>query len=119
MAEIFEDAIVNNDVEKFASLFTEDSMIEDPFGTLKGPEGARLCMEWIYSHFEKIALKEILTIVRGNVVVIEYFLEGITRNGETVTFPGVLIEECEGLKIRHLRNYFDGLSIFRRLREAG
>ena len=109
------EAIMKNDVEKFASFLTDDATVTDPVGTLKGREGAKRWVKWISGNFPKVVLKETRLIVEGNVAAHEYTMEGTTPEKVTVSFPGVVMYEFKDGKISNVRNFYDELTIAKKL----
>ncbi|MGQ9543195.1 MAG: nuclear transport factor 2 family protein [Candidatus Bathyarchaeia archaeon] len=105
------DAIMSNDVERFISFFAEDATLTDAAGILKGPDGLRLWMKWLYSNFSRMILKDKRLIAEGDSAAHEYLLEGATPEGSTVSFSGVAIYEFKDGKIQHIRNFYDVLGI--------
>jgi len=105
-----DDAYMRNDADKLVSLFTEDGTITDPAGTLKGPEGIRLYLKWVYTHFSKVSLREVGVIVEGNRLAREVIFEGTMPDGLTVTYPVVSISEFKDGKTQSWRIYYDVLA---------
>jgi len=103
--------IMKNDVEKLLPLFAEDVTLISPGVTLKGHDGVRRWMKWLYFDFPKLTLKETSLIIEENKAAHEYVLEGTTPEGQTVSFDGVAIYEFKDGKILTCRIYYDVLTI--------
>jgi len=107
-----QEAIMKNDAGKLASIFTEDSTAAFPMEiAFKGPESAKTYLNWIYSEFTKLTLKETGLVIEGNRAAYEYVLEGTTPEGLAVSIPGVAIYEFKDGKVRSTRSYYDVLSM--------
>jgi ketosteroid isomerase-like protein len=107
IARHFDSAIEDKQIDKAVSSFTDDCIIEFPGGAVKGKEGARRWIEWIFSHFARIRFEPVTIMVDGNTFFEEYFLEGTFHNGSTVRSRQAEVLEFEGGRIRAMRIFFD------------
>lgn len=107
IARHFDGAIEEKQIETIVSRFTDDCIIEFPGGALRGKEGARRWIEWIFRHFTLIRFEPVTIMVDGNTFFEEYFLNGTFHNGSTVRSRQAEVLEFEGGRIRALRIFFD------------
>jgi ketosteroid isomerase-like protein len=106
-ARHFDDAIEDREIEEALSRVTDDCIIEFPGGAVRGKEGARTWIEWLYSNFARIRLEPVTIMVNGNTFFEEYVFEGTFHTGTTVRSRQAEVLEFEGGRIRAMRIYFD------------
>ncbi len=109
------EAIIKNDVEKLLTCFTADASITDAVGTLRGHDGVRTWIKWLYKSMSKVNLKETGLVIEGDKAAHEYVFEGTTPEGVNVNFSSLAIYEFKDEKIQSLRDYFDILGIAKQM----
>ncbi|MDG6257474.1 MAG: nuclear transport factor 2 family protein [Methanomicrobiaceae archaeon] len=107
IAHDFDGAIEGQQIEKIISRFTDDCIIEFPGGAVRGKEGARRWIEWMFSHFARIRFEPVTIMVDGNTFFEEYVFQGTFHNGSTVRSRQAEVLEFEGGRIRAMRIFFD------------
>ena len=110
LAKSLDDAIENEDIEKVLSFFTEDCETELLGLRLKGRQGLKRALDWMYKHVTSITLSPITIIIDGSVFFEEFLVRAKTHKGELleVKQAEVLIYN-EDYLVTSLRLYFDRL----------
>ena len=111
VAAEFDKAIVEKNRDSVLSSFVDQCIIELPGVCLKGKEGVKKWIDWIYNHFISLKFTPITILVEGSTFFEEFILEGTFKNGEKIQLKQAEVLVYEDLKIRYLRLYFDRLSI--------
>ena len=109
VAREFDEAIVKKDMDLALQFLSDRIEIEMLGLTLKGGEGARKWMEWLFSTFEEISFEPVTVMVEGNTFFEEFILNGALKNGVKVSSKQSEVLIYEDYKVRSLRIYFDRL----------
>lgn len=105
----FDNAIESKDIDHMVSFFADDCEIELMGIKLRGKEGARRWLEWLFGTLVDVKFKPVIIIVEGNVFFEEFILEGTLPNGKVVESKQSEVLVYENYKIKSLRVYFDRL----------
>lgn len=109
VAKAFDDAIETRDLEQILPYFAEDCVIELLGVTLKGKDGARRWLEWVFQHLETITFEPIIIMIKGNTFFEEFVVKGKLANGKIVQSKQAEVLIYENLLVKELRIYFDRL----------
>lgn len=107
----FSVAFAENNIEGVISLCTENVIVTDPAGTLRGLEGIRLWRKWIAHRFPELTITTTNLIGEKTWIVEQALTTGTTPEGITVSFPNIVIFEFKGKKIRRITELYDALAI--------
>ena len=110
VVETFYDALRENDVEWWNSLFAEDGVLVDPVGTPARHGRAEIqgFLSGVLSLCDKFGVSENYVFVHENTAVVKWAGNGIGKNGRSFTFEGIDIFEInERGKIQSLKAYWD------------
>ena len=107
----FSVAFAENDVEGIISFCTENVIVTDPAGTLRGAEGIRLWRKWVARRFPETTITTTNLIGERTWIVEQALTTGITPEGVTVSYPNIIIFEFKGKKIRRITELYDALAI--------
>ncbi len=108
-AKDFDDAIETRNVDRILPFFDEECTIE-LFGlTLRGHEGARKWLEWMFQHLSAISFDPIVIMVEGNVFFEEFVVNGTLYDGRHVQSKQAEVLIYEKSLVKELRLYFDRL----------
>ena len=112
----FLEAYDERNVEKMLTFFAEDAVWVSPVGTFKGKEGLRRVLTWDTQIMptSKSSYSGIGIMVKGNKAVSEGISEG-DYEGKKFEEPGITVFEFSDDKIRHIRFFYDKLSIIKQV----
>ena len=105
----FDNAIEARDVEGMLAAFADDCEIELLGITLKGKNGARTWIEWLFGNVPTIKFTPVNILVEGNVFFEEFIATAKLVDGTIVQSKQAEVLIYENYKIRSLRLYFDRL----------
>ena len=105
----FDNAIEARDVERVVSAFAEDCQIELLGIKLKGREGARKWIEWLFSNIPDIRFEPVTIMVEGNVFFEEFIVTARHSDGPELKSKQAEVLVFEDYKLKSLRLYFDRL----------
>ncbi|TXT56932.1 MAG: hypothetical protein BAJATHORv1_20530 [Candidatus Thorarchaeota archaeon] len=105
------DAVESMEIERIASMFTEDCRIKILNVELEGREGVRAWLNWLFRNLVSISFESITAFVKDNIFYEEFLVIGTMRNDEVITSRQAEIIEVdkEEMKIKSLRLYFDSM----------
>ena len=108
----FGEAFVARDVERMLSFFADDAVWVSPVGVFRGRDGLRRVLTWDVQVAPWVKARRfgIDILVKGNRAVSESVFEGVYE-GKRFEMSSVTVFEFAGDKIRHIRLYYDKLSI--------
>ena len=109
IAEKFDDAIVNKDLDFMLDCFADDCTVELLGQTLHGKAGAKKWIFWMYKHVEHMEFIPVTIMVDGNTFFEEFIVKGVLRNGKEFESKQSEVLEYKDMKITSLRLYFDRL----------
>jgi ketosteroid isomerase-like protein len=114
----FGEAFEQRDVEAMLACFAEDAVWVSPVGTFTGNAGLRQVLTWDTQISPTVTFRSsgIGLLCTDRVAVREMTSEGTLPDGKRWDAPAVAVFEFDGEgKIRHLRLYYDKLSIMKRV----
>jgi ketosteroid isomerase-like protein len=105
----FDNAIEARDIEAMVSSFADDCEIELLGLTLRGKDGVRTWIDWLFGNIPDIKFIPINIIVEGNVFFEEFVAITKLADGTEVRSKQAEVLIYEDYKIKSLRLYFDRL----------
>jgi ketosteroid isomerase-like protein len=105
----FDVAIENRDIELMVSAFADDCEIELLGVVLKGKDGVRKWLEWLFMHLVDVKLIPVIIMVEGDVFFEEFVVRGTLHDGTVIESKQAEVLIYENYKIKSLRLYFDRL----------
>ncbi len=101
-----------NDLDKLASLCTDDIVMSTSMGTFNGKEGLERYFNWITENVKDYKVTEAGNgiLVQGDKAFFEHTLSGVME-GEKAEFLAMCAYEFRDDKIKTVRTVFDRLSI--------
>jgi len=105
----FDNAIEKRDIEMMVNAFTDDCEIELLGVVLKGKDGVRTWLDWLFTHLVKVKFIPSIIIVENNIFFEEFVLMGTLQDGSVVESKQSEVLVYEDYKIKSLRLYFDRL----------
>ena len=85
IAEHLDDAIENRDVDFIISCFTADCEIELLGVKLRGQDGVRRWLDWMYAGISNIKFTPITILVEGNTFFEEFVMTALTTSGAKIS----------------------------------
>ncbi len=107
VAQYFDNAIESQNRKLILSTFCDDCEIELLGLKLKGKEGVRKWIDWMYEHLDEVKFSPVIVMVDGNTLFEEFVLKGTLHNGIEVESKQSEVLTFEDDKIKSLRLYFD------------
>ncbi len=105
----FDVAIENRDIEMMVNAFSDDCEIELLGVVLKGKDGVRKWLEWLFTHLVEVKFDPVIIMVEGDVFFEEFVVRGTLQDGRVVESKQAEVLIYEDYKIKSLRLYFDRL----------
>lgn len=102
-------AIENRDVKSIMNHFDEDCEIELLGITLKGKQGVKKWLNWLFSNIAKIQIKPVIVMIEGDIYFEEFIVKARLKNGKQITSKQAEVLIYENYKVKSLRLYFDRL----------
>jgi hypothetical protein len=90
-------------------MFADNCEIELLSVKLRGKEGAKKWLSWIYTHVAEIRFLPVTIMVEGSTFFEEFTVEAKFHDGEEAHSNQAVVLVFENLKIKNLRMYFDRL----------
>jgi ketosteroid isomerase-like protein len=111
-AQALDEAIEKRDVEATMAFFSDDFEIEMIGLTLKGREGLKKALSWMFDCLKEIRIIPLTILIDGATFFEEFVLRSKTKRGKTleVRQAEVLIYDLD-YKVKSLRLYFDRLEL--------
>ncbi|KPK62992.1 hypothetical protein AMJ83_08945 [candidate division WOR_3 bacterium SM23_42] len=109
VAKRLDDAIESRDVDFIISCFAEDCGIEILGIKLKGKDGVRRWLDWMYANISNIKFTPITIMIEGNTLFEEFIITATTPRGAEISSKQSEVLVFENLRIKSLRLYFDRL----------
>ena len=109
LAEKFDKAIEQHDIPAVLDAFSEDCEIELLGILLKGKEGAKKWIEWLYSNVPDIKFEPVVIISEDNVFYEEFYAIATLPNGKIIKSHQAETLIYEGDKLKILRIFFNPL----------
>lgn len=109
IAQMFDDAIVEQDEGLILSSFSDDCEIELLNLTLYGKEGVKRWIDWFYRYVDEVEFVPVTIMVKGNTFFEEFIVSGRFENGKPFRSKQAEVLEFKDKKISSLRLYFDRL----------
>jgi len=104
-----DNAIEKKNIEKILSSFSDDCEIELLGIKLKGKEGVKKWINWLYKHLDEIKFTPVTIIVEGDIFFEEFIVKARLRDGIEIQSKQAEVLVYENYKIKSLRLYFDRL----------
>lgn len=105
----FDHALTSMDIDEVLPFFSEECEIEVLGVTLKGLDGAKQWLEWLFSHLSSIQFEPVTIMVEGNVFFEEFVVVGTLSDGRVVRSKQAEVLVYDDYKIKNLRLFFDRL----------
>ncbi len=112
--DVFWTAVSQGDIDSMVSVFAEDAVSQEPYGTppLEGPAAIRQFFEGMSGAFQSISFTRDRTHVAGNRAAVAWSADATMADGTAVSFDGVDVVEFNGDgKIQRLWGYFEPLQM--------
>ena len=109
MAKQLDDAIENRDVDFIISCFAMDCEIELLGVKLRGQDGVRRWLDWMYASISNIKFTPVTLLVEGNTFFEEFVMTALATSGAVIVSKQSEVLVFENLRIKSLRLYFDRL----------
>jgi len=109
VARDLDDVIETRNIERILPFFAQDCSIELLGLTLRGHEGAKKWLEWMFQHLTEISFEPIVIMVNDDVFFEEFIVQGKLQDGRTVQSKQAEVLVYENLLVKSLRLYFDRL----------
>ena len=109
MAKQLDDAIENRDVDFIISCFAADCEIELLGVKLRGQNGVRRWLDWMYASISNIKFTPVTLLVEGNTFFEEFVMTAQATSGAEISSKQSEVLVFENLRIKSLRLYFDRL----------
>jgi steroid delta-isomerase-like uncharacterized protein len=109
----FVEAVSMQDLDKLASLFTEDCVYEDVAqgGTMLGRDKVKAGYDQVFSQFPDFKLEIKSYFIAEDAIISEWVMTGTSKTGKSFTTRGVTIDKLRGGKIQENRDYYDPTGI--------
>jgi ketosteroid isomerase-like protein len=104
-----DNALEKRDIELIISFFSDDCEIELLQLTLKGKDGVRKWLTWMFEQVKDFTLEPVNIIVEDDVFFEEFIVKAILPNGKNLISKQAEVLIYENYKIKSLRLYFDRL----------
>lgn len=109
-AERFSELVASNNMDAIVSCFTEDCAIEFLNVKLKGKNGVREWIKWLYGHMSELNFENSITLVDGYLLFRECTLSGKLHNGIKIrSRQAHIVVFDDDCLITNFRYYFDRL----------
>jgi ketosteroid isomerase-like protein len=105
----FDDAIEKKDFEKMIAAFTEDCEIQLLGIILRGKEGVRRWLAWLFTYIVQLEFKPVTIIIDGDTFFEEFVMIGTLQDGSVVESKQAEVLVYQDYKIKSLKLYFDRL----------
>ncbi|MDF1538472.1 MAG: nuclear transport factor 2 family protein [Candidatus Thorarchaeota archaeon] len=105
----FDHALTSMDIDEILPFFSEECEIEILGVTLRGLDGAKQWLEWLFTHLIAIQFEPVIIMVEGNVFFEEFVVVGTLSDGRVVRSKQAEVLVYDDYKIKTLRLYFDRL----------
>jgi ketosteroid isomerase-like protein len=114
-----DEALEAADPDRVASCFAGDCSVELLGVRLRGPDGVRRWLSWVFEHLERLKLVPRMTTVDGATFVEEFTVTGVTADGRRLVSRWVEVLTYEEDLVTSLRLYFDPIDFAPTLGVAG
>jgi steroid delta-isomerase-like uncharacterized protein len=106
-------AINSHDVEKLASLFTEDCFYEDVAlgGVMHGSEAVKTGYASFFTHIPDFHIELKSLFIADTWGCCEWVMTGTSTSGKSFSTRGATINELQGARIKRNSDYYDPSSI--------
>ncbi|MBD3194486.1 MAG: hypothetical protein GF317_05480 [Candidatus Lokiarchaeota archaeon] len=104
-----DDALEMKDYDLIKKYFSDDCEIELLGETLRGKEGVKNWLDFIFSYVKTFKLVPIIIMVQDDIFFEEFEVIATLNNGSELQSKWAEILEYENYKIKSLRLYFDRL----------
>ena len=104
-----DNALEKRDIELITSFFSDDCDVELLQLTLKGKDGVRKWLNWMFAQVKEFSLEPVIIIVEGDVFFEEFIVKATLPNGKKLVSKQAEVLIYENYKIKSLRLYFDRL----------
>lgn len=118
-AALLDDALEAGDIDAVVGCFSVDCAIELLGVRLRGREGVRRWLDWVFAHVERIEFAPRVIIVEGATFIEEFGVAGTLRNGRRLESQWAEILTYKDDLVTSLRLYFNPLDFAPALGVAG
>jgi steroid delta-isomerase-like uncharacterized protein len=110
------DAISAHDVEKMASLLTQDCVYEDVAlgSVMRGAEELKTGYSKLFSAIPDFNLELKSLFIAGDGVGTEWVMTGTLATGRSFSIRGASVTELRGKKVKRNRDYYDPAMLLQR-----
>ena len=112
--DIFWTAVAESDIDGMVSVFAEDAVSQEPYGTppLEGAAAIRQFFEGMSGAFQTISFTRGRLHVAGNRAAVAWSASGTMADGTAISFNGIdVVEFNDDGKIQRLWGYFEPLQM--------
>jgi len=112
-------AISSHDVEKMASLFTEDCFYEDVAlgSAMRGRGALKTGYSNLFASIPDFKLELKSLFVAGNWIGSEWVMTGTPTTGRSFSIRGASISELQGGKVKRNSDYYDPALLLRQVND--
>lgn len=104
-----DNALEKRDIELITSFFSDDCEIKLLQLTLKGKDGVRKWLTWMFERVEDFTLEPVNILVEDDVFFEEFIVKATLPDGKKLISKQAEVLIYENYKIKSLRLYFDRL----------
>ena len=102
-----DEALEAGDLDRVVACFAEDCTVELLGVRLRGHEGVRRWLDWVFAHVERIELSPRVISVDADVFIEEFWVIGILTNGHRLESQWAEILTYRDDRVTSLRLYFN------------
>ena len=114
-AKELDDAVEQKDVEKALSCFADDCEVELGGVTLRGKDGVRKGLAWLYDRLGTVRFEPVTILVEGDTFFEEFVMKTGKRPGDELQTDAAEVLVYEDGKVKSLRLYLDRLALAKAL----
>lgn len=109
LAQKFNDAVADKDLDRFLQFFDNSCEIELMDLKLRGKDGAEKWFKWMFSYCEKAEFDYLNTAFNEDTFFVEYVLKADMKGGDSIKSKQAVVIGFEDKLVKSLRLYFDRL----------
>ena len=115
VAKELDDAVEQKDIEKVLSCFADDCEVELGGVTLRGKDGLRQGLTWLYDRLGTVEFEPVTILVEGDTFFEEFVMKTRKQPGAEFQTGAAEVLVYEDGRVKSLRLYLDRLALARAL----
>lgn len=119
VARDFDDLIEKKDQEALLDFFSKECEVQMFGVVLRGIEGARKWLNWLFSNASSVRFEPIMILTDGDALFEEFTAHIVLPDGAGIAIRMAEVLTFEGLKIKSLRIYGDRLELAEKISRRG